>query len=116
MTLEVNLEQIHGVPVVSLAGRLIDVEAKKMVKRFEVLFRKKDERIIVDMSNTDFIDSHGLGTIVYYHTLFQKNNKKFYVLNNNENPNGYIARLFELTHLDRVLRIVTSFDEIFDEE
>ena len=58
------------------------------------------------------MDSHGLGIIVYYNTLLQKEKRELVILNSNPDKSGYVYRLFELTNLDKVLRIVASQAEI----
>ena len=49
------------------------------------------------------MDSHGLGTIVYYHTLMQKEKRKLILVNKNTDETSYLNRLFSLTNLDKVL-------------
>ncbi|MBD3315615.1 MAG: STAS domain-containing protein, partial [Chitinivibrionales bacterium] len=73
---------------------------------------KKSDRVIVDVSDTDFIDSHGVGIIVYYHTLMEKANKQLLLLNQNPDPSAYMTRLFEMTNLNKVLNVVTSLDSL----
>ena len=115
MALEVKLDKIGELPVVAISGRAVDVDVKRMARRLDTLYRKKSPKVVVDVSATDFIDSHGLGTIVYYHTLLQKEKRELIILNLNPNPNSYLCRLFELTHLDKVLTIATSVKEVFEE-
>lgn len=108
MALTVGFRKIENLPVVTVSGRAVDVDVKKLARKLESVYKRKAGRIVVDISGTDFIDSHGLGTIVYFHTLMQKQNRELVILNANPDPNSYIARLFELTHLNKVLRIVNS--------
>jgi anti-anti-sigma factor len=106
MTLEVTLRKNDEAPTLELIGRIIDVDVKKFQRRIEQLYKKKYPRIIVDVSRANFIDSHGLGTIVYYHTLMQKDNRSLIILNTNSDRTSYLNRLFEITNLDKVLKIV----------
>jgi anti-sigma B factor antagonist len=108
MALDVEQKKIGDVPCVALAGRAVDVDVKKLVKGLDSLYKKSAPRVVLDVTNTDFVDSHGLGTIVYYHTLLQKESRELLILNANPNPNSYLNRLFELTHLNKVLKIVTD--------
>ena len=105
--LEITVKTEKGSPVIELSGRIIDVDVKRFQNRLEQLFKKKHEKIILDVSKTSFIDSHGLGTIVYYHTLMQKEKRELIILNSNTDENSYLNRLFDLTNLNRVLNIVT---------
>lgn len=112
MALDVKLGKEGAVPAIRMAGRAVDVDVRKMSKRLDELYKRKVPGIVLDVSQTDFIDSHGLGTIVYYHTLLQKESRKLVILNINEDPNAYLNRLFELTHLDKVLLIACSAEQL----
>lgn len=114
MALDVVMKKIGKLPVIAMSGRAVDIDVKKMVKRIDALYRKNFPTIVLDVTNTDFIDSHGLGTVVYYHTLMQKEKRELIILNTNPNPNAYLNRLFELTHLDRVLKIVNNIPQMMN--
>ena len=107
MSLEVMLKKEDERPVLELTGRIVDADVKKFQRRIDQLYKKKHKQIIVDVSCASFIDSHGLGTIVYYHTLMQKEKRELVILNSNPDSNSYLNRLFELTNLDKVLNIIT---------
>lgn len=94
------------VPVIALNGRVADMEVKRVQQAIDQLYKKKVLKIIVDVSKADFLDSHGLGTIIYYHSLMQKENRQLLILNTNTDRSAYINRLFKLTNLDKVLNIV----------
>ena len=79
----------------------------------ENLFKKNCEKIIIDVSDTEFIDSHGVGIIVYYHTLMRKSNRDLVLLNTDPNPVSYMTRLFEMTNLNKVLNVVSRLDDIW---
>jgi anti-anti-sigma factor len=85
---------------------------EKCSKKLQSLYKKGVPKLVVDLSRTNFVDSHGLGIIVYYNTLMQKENRELVILNANPDKSGYVHRLFELTNLDKVLRIVQSENEI----
>lgn len=112
MGLKLTLEKTADMPVLRLVGRVIGVDDRKFSKRLETLYKKKHPIVVVDVSETDFIDSHGVGIIVYYHTLFQKSNREMVLLNANPNPSAYMTRLFEMTNLNKVLHVVSSLDTI----
>lgn len=112
MSLDIKLKKIKGVPVLELVGRAIDVDVEKFSKKLESLYGKREQKIVVDLSKTNFVDSHGLGIIVYYNTLLQQEKKELVILNTNPDIGGYVHRLFELTNLDKVLRVVTSQEDI----
>jgi anti-anti-sigma factor len=112
MGLKVTVSKHKDYPIVKLEGRVIGVDDRKFGNRMETLFKKNIDKIIVDVSDTEFIDSHGVGIIVYYHTLMRKGNRELLLLNSNPNPVSYMARLFEMTNLNKVLTVVNSLDAI----
>ena len=112
MSLEIKLKKVKDVPVLELVGRAIDVDVEKFSKKLQSAHKKGASRIVIDLSRTNFVDSHGLGIIVYYNTLMSKEGKELIVLNSNPDGRSYVRRLFELTNLDKVLRTITSLDEL----
>jgi anti-anti-sigma factor len=112
MGLKLSITKHKEYPFVKLDGRVIGIDDRKFGNRMETLFKKNAEKIIVDVSNTEFIDSHGVGIIVYYHTLMKKDNRDLVLLNSNPNPVSYMTRLFEMTNLNKVLTVVNNLDEI----
>jgi anti-anti-sigma factor len=112
MSLEIKLKKTKDIPVLELVGRAIDVDVEKFSKRLQAVYKKGAKCIVIDLSKTNFVDSHGLGIIVYYNTLMQKEGRQLVILNENPDSRSYVRRLFELTNLDKVLRTVSSVDEI----
>ena len=106
--LEVNVKKDDALPVVELRGRIADLDVKRVQHKIEQLYKKKTPKIVIDVSSASFLDSHGLGTIVYYHTLMQKEGRQLLILNSNTDRSAYINRLFELTNLDKVLNIIAQ--------
>jgi len=112
MALEIKVREGKGNITIQLKGRVIGVDGEKFSKRLNTAFLKKSERIILDVSGVTFLDSHGLGTIVYYFHSMQKEKRQFFILNTNPDPNTYVRRLFELTNLDRILVMIDSAENI----
>jgi anti-anti-sigma factor len=110
MSLKISVEKHGDNPLLRLEGRVIGVDDRKFGNRMEMLFQKNHQKIIVDVSSTEFIDSHGVGIVVYYHTLMKKSNRDLVILNSNPNPVSYMTRLFEMTNLNKVLTVVTNLD------
>lgn len=112
MALDVVIKSEGGAPVVELSGKIVDVDVKKIQHQLDLLHKDKaNARIALDVTHADFIDSHGLGVIVYFHTLMQKEKRSFVIVNGNPDKGSYLNRLFELTNLDKVLNIVGKLEE-----
>jgi anti-anti-sigma factor len=112
MSLEIRLDTRDNIPVIELLGRAVDVDVRRLIKRLDSLYKKNSKVIGLDVTNTNFMDSHALGTIVYYHTLMQKQERQLVILNGNKDPGAYLNRLFELTNLDKVLKITDTLSSV----
>jgi anti-anti-sigma factor len=112
MPFGITLKRVKKVPVIELTGRAMDMDMKELSKKLQGVFKKGAERIVIDLSRTTFLNSHGLGIIVYYNTLMQKEGKQLVILNDNPDKRSYVSRLFELTNLDEVMRTITSLNDL----
>ncbi|MBN2189469.1 MAG: STAS domain-containing protein [Chitinispirillaceae bacterium] len=92
--------------VIKVRGSIIDDNVKKLQERLERAYGKKVLQIILDVGGIDFVNSQGLGVIIYMHTLMQKSGRQFFILNPNSGPSAYIEELFRTTNLDKVLNII----------
>jgi anti-anti-sigma factor len=111
MALEVVVNSEGADTVIALTGKIVDVDVKKIQRRLDEFFKDKErKRIALDVTRAEFIDSHGLGVVVYFHTLMQKEKRSFVIVNGNPDKNAYLNRLFELTNLDKVLNIVSKLE------
>jgi anti-anti-sigma factor len=106
--LTVTIRGTDELPIIELAGQIIDSDVKKFQKHIEQIHKTKCETIYLDVSNATYIDSHGLGTIVYFHTLMQKEKRELIIVNANTDKSSYLSRMFDQTNLDKVLTIVTK--------
>jgi len=111
MALEMVVRSEDESPILELTGKIVDVDVKKFQHKMDQLYKNKDvERVVLDVTRADFIDSHGLGVIVYFHTLLQKEKRSLLILNANPDRDSYLNRLFEVTNLDKVLNITCNVD------
>ncbi len=112
MGITIKAKKLKGIPILSVSGRLINVDSEKFQKKLEAFCNKNQQTAVVDISEVNFIDSFGLGTLVQHHTQLQKSGGKLIVLNTNLDPNTYIQRLFDITGLRKVFIIVDSLESI----
>lgn len=66
--------------------------------------------IIMDLSEVEYIDSSGLGSLLVGHRLCKNSEGLFILTNMNEN----ITRLIHISQLEEVLNIVPTNDEAVD--
>lgn len=112
MGITIKAKKHKGTPVLLVSGRLINVDSEKFQKKLESFCKRNPQKAIVDISEVNFIDSFGLGTLVQHHTQLQKSDGQLIILNTNTDPNTYIQRLFDMTGLNKVFKIVGSLESI----
>ena len=112
MALSIKTEKIKNLPIIKVVGRIIGADSKKFNRKMETLVKKSEKKILVDLTEVEFIDSYGLGAIVYYHTFMQKEGRELIFYNKLSTPQTYVDRLFELTRLNQVFRILYSLDNL----
>jgi len=91
-----------------LTGMLMDTDVYSFSRELKALAKTGTPKIIVDLSKTDFIDSHGLGVLVFHYTSMQREGKSLIILNENTNPASYINGLLKTTGMINVLKINTN--------
>jgi anti-anti-sigma factor len=112
MPFDISTRAFGGDIVVSLIGRLVDVDVKKFSRKLSTVVNERTPRVILDVSRLNFINSTALGVIVVTHTQLRKENRELIVLNGNPNPQSYVNRLVEVTNLHTVIRFIRSMKEL----
>ena len=98
----------NGIPVLELYGKVSGGDTLKISRKLETLAKKKFDRVVVDLSKIDFIDSSWLGIFIYSWKLFNEYNKQliFYI------PPGVILEIFKNARLDTTFHIIGSLDNL----
>ncbi|MBT1247828.1 MULTISPECIES: STAS domain-containing protein [unclassified Thermosipho (in: thermotogales)] len=81
-------------------------DIKKEIR--EKMISSDKEKIIIDLSEVNYIDSAGLGSLVAILKDARMNNKLLYLMS----PKQSVMRVFEMTRLDKVFNIISSIEEI----
>ncbi len=102
---------VSGVVIVQPTGRLNMVAAPALRKQLNDIVEGGQNRIVVDLSATDFIDSSGLGTLIAALKIARKAGGDLRIAA----PTRQVCTVLELSNLDRVLRTCDSADSAFDD-
>jgi anti-sigma B factor antagonist len=100
-----------GVVVVKPTGRLNMVAAPTLRKQLHDIVEGGENRIVVDLSATEFIDSSGLGVLIAALKIARKAGGDLRIVA----PTRQVCTVLELSNLDRVLRAYESVDSAFDD-
>ena len=100
-----------GVGVVAPKGRLTMASARQMRDILSDLVGQGTTRIVVDMQETAFLDSSGLGALIAGLKSARQAGGDLRIAR----PTPAAMTVFELTNLDKVLRPRDSVDGAFDD-
>ena len=100
-----------GVGVVAPKGRLTMASARQMRELLSELVAAGTTRIVVDMGETSFLDSSGLGALIAGLKSARQAGGDLRIAR----PTPAVLTVFELTNLDKVLRPRDSVDGAFDD-
>jgi len=101
----------RGVGVVTPKGRLNMVSARRLKELLADLVTGGTIRIVVDMAETTFLDSSGLGALIAGLKSARQAGGDLRIAR----PTPSVMTVFELTNLDKVLRARDSVEGAFDE-
>lgn len=100
-------ENINDTVVVKLHGEF-DAAASDTVKSdFESLLGNASQCMVLDLSDVNFIDSTGMGLIIYAFKRLQSGGKDFRV----SGAKGQPLELFKLLRVDRVIQLFPDVDQ-----
>src|SRR5216117_412242 len=108
MNFDVNTEQVtDGTYVISLAGEVDLYTAPEFKQQLLDVIAEGGRDVVVDFSNTTFIDSTTLGVLVGGVKRLRTQDGRLSLVCSDRN----ITKIFEITGLDRVFTIYGTRDE-----
>ena len=108
MNFDINTEQLNETQyVISLAGEVDLYTAPEFKQQLLDVIGKGAKDVIVDFSDTTFIDSTTLGVLVGGVKRLRTNDGQLSLVCSDRN----ITKIFEITGLDRVFTIYATRDE-----
>ena len=108
MNFDISTEQVgDGLYVISLSGEVDLYTAPEFKQELLDAIGKGAKEVVVDFSNTTFIDSTTLGVLVGGVKRLRTNDGQLSLVCSDRN----ITKIFEITGLDRVFTIYPTRDE-----
>ena len=101
MDLEITPESVDGILVLRLEGELDTYNCGQLRSALVEQVEQGHNRIVVDMTSVDYIDSTGLGSLVGGLKRVSEHNGAMRIVC--DNPQ--ILKVFEITGLDKVFTI-----------
>ena len=106
MSFRLKLRKIGAIPVLVVIGDITGKNIGKMTVKLEGLLKLDTDKIVVDLSQVTFVDSHGLGVFVFFFRRLSEQSRELVFLN----PSEFIADLFFGSNLSKVFTIVDNED------
>jgi len=109
--MELKLEKKSGVNIISLSGRLTVASSQTFFTQIVSLFEKGENDFILEMSQLEFIDSTGLGTVIRILKRVQEAAGRIRL----SSPQPKVHEMLKLTRMDNVFKIFDSLDQAFED-
>ena len=94
--------------LLKISGNITSSNIHILAKKLDSLKKSKYNTFVIDLSETNYIDSHGLGVLVYSWKMMEKINKSLAFLN----PREFVRNIFIGTNLDNMLRVIDTVEEL----
>lgn len=108
MSCKIRQKKHNAIPVLKITGELTAFEINTLSKKIDSLIRGKHPIVVIDLSETTYIESHGLGVFVYAWKRMEENKRELVFLN----PQGFIRDLFIGANLHQLFRIVPTLGDV----
>jgi serine/threonine-protein kinase RsbW len=97
----------NGIAVVTLAGDLDLYNSSKFREAVQTIWNDGVRKIAVDLNQLEYVDSSGIGVLLYLYTSSQKRNGHVLYAN----VNGSVRKVIKLTRLEGFLPIAPTLGE-----
>jgi anti-anti-sigma factor len=104
MGCKTKVRKVKGMPVLEIRGDFAGEKAAEAALLLEKMRKSTGAAIAVDLNNTTFIDSVGLGVFVYCWRLLDNAHRDMLFVK----PQGFVLTMFRNASLDKVFKVVES--------
>ena len=108
MSCKTKTHSHNGIPVIAIIGDLAGSNAPRITKKILGCVDKNCNKVVADLRETTFIDSHGLGVLVYAWRRLEEEGHQLIFLD----PPPFIQDIFDGTNLAQVLTIAESLESL----
>lgn len=108
MSCKAKLKRHKHIPVVHVSGDVAGSDSAIVSEKILSLPAKKAEKVVVDLTEATFLDSHGLGVLVYAWKMLEEQERELVFLS----PPPSVQSIFNGTNLGNVFRVINSLEEL----
>lgn len=108
MSFKMRVRKKDDIQILEITGDITGNNIGKISTKLDALRKENCPVIAIDLSQTTFIDSHGLGVFVYCWRVLEQENRQLVFLS----PQNFIKSMFTGTNLDKIFRIVDTEEQL----
>jgi len=98
--------------LLKVKGEMIGADCAQVSNQFIEKVNNLDNPVIMDLSEVEYIDSRGLGIIVFLYTHVKKKGQRFFLAGVSKE----IMKILKVTALDTILSIYPDIETIANHE
>jgi anti-sigma B factor antagonist len=110
--MELRIRKSKDVYVVDVQGELDLYNSYKLKELLTKMLAKKIERFVINLDEVGYIDSSGIGALIYISSTLKKANLKLAITN----IHGSVKKVIELTKLMDYFPTAATLDEAMQKE
>ncbi len=105
--IKITVEETDGVFVINLEGCITVDSYNQTLNCFQKFEEFSTAGVVLNMNKVSFIDSSGIGLIIYLHRILFDKNQKLLIANLQQQP----QELFSLLQIDKVVDCFESLEK-----
>ena len=105
--MELKMRKNKEVYIVDVSGEMDLYNSYKLKELIAKMLERSVKGIILNMEEVEYIDSSGIGALIYICSTLKKNNLKLYITN----IHGSVKKVIELTKLMGFFPITDTLEE-----
>jgi anti-sigma B factor antagonist len=107
MDMELKLRRYQEIYIIDVSGEMDLYNSYKLKDLMVKMITRKIKSIIINLENTKYIDSSGIGTLIFASSTLKKVNIKLAIVN----IQGTVKKVIELAGLTGFFPITVSLEE-----
>ncbi|MFP4363664.1 MAG: anti-sigma factor antagonist [Spirochaetia bacterium] len=108
--MELKIRKNAETYIIDVNGEMDLYNSYKLKELVMKMLEKKVEKFVINLENVDYIDSSGIGALIYICSTIKKMNLKLIIAN----IHGSVKKVIELTKLMGYFPIANSIDEALE--
>jgi len=105
--MELKIRKHSNIYIIDVNGEMDLYNSYKLKELVMKMLEKKVENFVINLDNVDYIDSSGIGALIYIVSTVKKMNLKLIICN----IHGSVKKVIELTKLMGYFPIAQSIEE-----